>query len=324
METTRRVGLERRRWLQLALAAIWILDGMLQFQPFMFTTGFAKMFVGMSGGGNPGWMIASNHWAWTVVARNPVLTNTAFATLQVGLGLSIAWRRTLRFGLVVSALWAMIIWWFGEDLGGLLAGTANILSGAPGAALLYAILALLLWPTDRANARDFVASRPVGSRVAKTIWLVPWLGLAALNLQPANLQPESVRSTIEGADAGQAAWLRLLITATAELTGHHGIAVNLVGGAFLALIGIGIFLPLRWHRLTIIAALVASALVWLIGQALGALVGGEATDPNSAPLLAIIALAYWPRSCDTPGLSRGARGGRSANTTTAAARPAAS
>jgi hypothetical protein len=53
-------------------------------------------------------------------------------------------------------------------------------------------------------------------------------------------------------------------------------------------------LPARWTRITVIAALIVSAFIWVIGQALGAVVGGQSTDVNSGPLLAIIALAYWP------------------------------
>jgi hypothetical protein len=294
-----RIVIDRRRWLQLVLAAAWIVDGLLQFQPFMFTGGFAKMFIGIGGGGNPGWIAGSIRGAWTIVANNPVLTNTAFATLQVLLGVAIIWRRTLTLGLVVSILWSLIVWWFGEDLGGLLSGDANALTGAPGAVLLYAVLALLLWPTGRDTSHTFVAARPIGPRPAKVVWLVLWMGLAALNLRPANLQPNSVRSAVSGIGDGQPAWLSALINGFADLSAHNGVTLTLIGAVIMALIGVGILLPVRWARLTIVAALIASAFIWLIGQALGALFGGESTDVNSGPLLAIIALAYWPTRSHT-------------------------
>jgi hypothetical protein len=41
-----------RRWLQLALAAIWLLDAILQLQSFMFTEGFGQLLAATAAG-NP-------------------------------------------------------------------------------------------------------------------------------------------------------------------------------------------------------------------------------------------------------------------------------
>ena len=37
-----------------------------------------------------------------------------------------------------------------------------------------------------------------------------------------------------------------------------------------------------------------AAVIWVIGQAFGMILTGSATDPNSGPLLALLAMAYWP------------------------------
>jgi hypothetical protein len=289
---------DRRRWLQRALAIVWIIDGLLQLQPFMFTGGFARMFVGIRGGGNPGWIIASIHSAWAIVAANPILANVGFAALQLGIGLAILWRPTLRIGLSVSIGWSVLVWWFGEDLGGLLAGNANALAGAPGAALLYGVLAALLWPPRQQHAHSFVAAGHVAPRSAKVIWLILWVGLAALNLQPANLGPTSVRSAVSGVAGDQPAWIAALVNGFGRLSTHDGFALTMAGAVLMALVGVGIFLPARWTRVTIVGALLTSAFIWLLGEALGALFGGHATDVNSGPLLAIIAIAYWPARLD--------------------------
>jgi hypothetical protein len=39
---------------------------------------------------------------------------------------------------------------------------------------------------------------------------------------------------------------------------------------------------------------VVSLIIWLVGQDLGEILAKDATDVNSGPLLALIALAYWP------------------------------
>ena len=43
----------RRRALQLALAALWLLDAVLQYQSFMFSQGFPRMLAATAAG-NPG------------------------------------------------------------------------------------------------------------------------------------------------------------------------------------------------------------------------------------------------------------------------------
>jgi len=71
-----------------------------------------------------------------------VLINTIFATIQLLIGLGIAFRPTVRLALAVSIAWSIGVWWFGEGLGGVLSGTASPLNGAPGAVIIYALLAV--------------------------------------------------------------------------------------------------------------------------------------------------------------------------------------
>jgi hypothetical protein len=39
---------------------------------------------------------------------------------------------------------------------------------------------------------------------------------------------------------------------------------------------------------------VVAVVIWVFGEAFGAIMTGGATDPSSGPLLALLALAYWP------------------------------
>ena len=144
----RPAALDQRRRLQLALGVIWLLDGMLQFQPFMFGKGFSQMLAGTAPG-NPAVIARPVLWSAAIEGRHPSLLNAIFGVLQVLLGLGIAWRPTVKPALAASVAWALAVWWLGEGLGGLLAGTASPVNGAPGAVLLYALLAVLLWPADR-------------------------------------------------------------------------------------------------------------------------------------------------------------------------------
>ena len=129
-----RPPLDARRALQLALASIWLLDGVLQYQGFMFTNG-ANGFSGMLAGtaaGNPAIIAKPITWDANLVDHHIVLLNAIFATIQLLLGLGIAFRPTVRLALAVSIAWSLGVWWFGEGLGGVLNGGAAPFNGAPG------------------------------------------------------------------------------------------------------------------------------------------------------------------------------------------------
>ena len=134
-----------RRVLQLGLAAIWLLDGVLQYQSSMFTKAFVQMIGGTSAG-NPGVVAGPINWNATLVEHHLALVNAIFATIQLLIGLGIAWRPTVRPALAASVVWSLGVWWFGEGLGGVLSGAASPVNGAPGAVIIYALLAVLLWP----------------------------------------------------------------------------------------------------------------------------------------------------------------------------------
>jgi hypothetical protein len=40
--------------------------------------------------------------------------------------------------------------------------------------------------------------------------------------------------------------------------------------------------------------IVAALSIWAVGENFGGILTGQATDPNTGPLLALAALAFWP------------------------------
>lgn len=283
---------ETRRLLQLALAAVWLLDGLLQLQPFMFTKAFATQIIDPTVSGNPQAVAHSITWSAGIIAHHPVGTNAAFAAIQLLLGLGIACRPTVRAALAASVGWALAVWWFGEGLGGVLTGAASPLSGAPGGVVLYALLAVLLWPTDRQG--PFPAARPVGVPAARALWLLLWGSLAFFALQSANTGPQDMNTMIAGMAQGQPDWLGAIIKHSAALVAHRGLAASVVLAGVLGLVAVAVLLPRRLWRVLIVVALVLAAVIWVVGEALGGVFGRQGTDPNSGPLLALVALAYWP------------------------------
>jgi hypothetical protein len=281
----------------LALAAVWLWDGLLQLQPFMFTKAFATQIIDPTAQGNPSAVAHSITWAAGIIGHHPVGTNAAFAAVQVLLGLGIACRPTVRAALAASVGWSLAVWWFGEGLGGVLTGGASPLSGAPGGVVLYALLAVLLWPTD--GQGPFAAARPVGVAAARGLWLLLWGSLAYFTLQSANTGPQDMSTMITAMTGGQPVWLGSIMKHSASLVAHHGLAASIVLALALALVAVAVLLPRPMWRGLIVLALVVSAVIWVVGEALGGVFGGQGTDPNTGPLLALIALAYWPAAQPT-------------------------
>jgi hypothetical protein len=288
---------DARRMLQLGLAALWLLDGVLQYQSFMYTRAFTQMIGGTSDG-NPGVVAHSISWNAALVQHHLVLLNTLFATIQLLLGVGIAYRPTVRLALAASIAWSLGVWWFGEGLGGVLTGAASPLNGAPGAVILYALLAVLLWPAGRVAApgapAPFVAARAVGANVARGLWVVLWGSLAYVALAPANRAPAALHDMVAKMADGEPGWLAALDKHAASLLGHSGLAASIALAVALAVIALGVFLPPPAARATLILAIVVAAVIWVAGEAFGGILTGGGTDPNSGPLLALLALAYWP------------------------------
>jgi len=285
---------DARRALQLGLAAAWLLDAILQYQSWMFTKAFGQMLAA-SAAGNPAIIARPITWSAGIIEHHPVPANAAFATIQLLLALGIAWRPTLKPALAASIAWALAVWWLGEGLGEVLNSAASPVSGAPGAVIIYALLAVLLWPADRGGTpAPFVAARAVGARAGRALWLVLWASMAYFSLTPSNRAPQALHDMISGMADGAPGWLAGLDNGAAGLVAHQGLAASVVLAVVLAVIGIGVFLPPRAARATLVAAVIVSALIWVFGQALGEIFTGTGTDPGSGPLLALLALAYWP------------------------------
>jgi hypothetical protein len=303
-DQARFAALEPRRKLQLALALVWLLDGILQFQPGMFSKAFPQMLA-HSAQGNPAVLAAPITWSAGLIGHQLTVLNALFATIQVALGLGIACRASVKYALGASVAWSLGVWWFGEGFGGVLAGTASPVNGAPGAVILYALLAVLLWPanTDPANTdpadtvpgAPFVAGRAIGRRPAQALWLVLWASLAFFSLTPASRAPQAISGTISDMVAGEPSWLAWIDSHAASALAHQGLAASIVLAAAFAIIAAGIYAS---ARSVIIVALVMTVALWL-AQGLGGIFTGMGTDVESAPLLALIALAFWPSATAT-------------------------
>jgi hypothetical protein len=283
-----------QRTFQLVLATIWLLDAVLQLQPFMFTTGpngFSGMLDHLAAG-NPRWISHSITWNAANVSHHPVLTDSAFALVQFLIAFGIVWKRSLKPALALSIVWALSVWWFGEGLGNIARGGATPFGGGPGAVLLYAVLAVLLWPSDGSD-RPFVAARTVGVSAAKAIWTVVWGLLAVLAVVGSGRSPQALHDLV-AAYTGQPGWLARIDRATASMFLHHGTTAAILLAVVCAVVSVGVYFGPRFTRFTLVIGIVTFVFIWVATENFGGILAGGATDPNSGPLVIVLAVTYWP------------------------------
>jgi hypothetical protein len=278
---TRRRSITRRD-LQIALGALWLLDGALQAQPFMFTRTFATQLIAGVGQGQPGVVSGPVHLGSVVIAADPVLWNVLFAGIQLLLGVGLLVRRTARFTLAASIAWALGVWYLGEGISGMASGHASLITGAPGSALLYAVLAAAAWPR-RNNSVE-----PAASWLALA-WAVLWIGAAIFQLLPGQNSGPDVAGLLNSSAGAAPHWLARIDMSVANWANQDGrLAVTAIA-MIEYLVGIGA-LSSRTRAPALTTGLVLSIAIWVFGQDLGQLYSGQATDPNSAPLIALMAV----------------------------------
>src|SRR5207302_8242142 len=105
-----------RRGVQIALGLIWLLDGGLQFQPFMLRTSFARDVIAPLAAGQPHFVAGPVQWAASLIAAHPVAWDVPFAAVQVLIGLGLLIPRTVKLAIVASIPSSVGVWFFGEGL----------------------------------------------------------------------------------------------------------------------------------------------------------------------------------------------------------------
>jgi len=293
-----------RRGLQVALGALWLFDGLLQLQPYMFSRGFVSGILAPVNQGQPAVVAAPLHLMASLVSAHPALANSSFALTQILLGLGILTRRFNRVALSASVLWALSVWFFGEGLGGLATG-ATLLAGAPGAALLYAVIALLAWPSREGSSRE----RP--SWLALPAWCVLWLGGAVLQLIAGNNSASSLTMMMSSAQSGAPGLVARLDHHLATWRLPTYIAAGVV--ALYVLIAFWALVPGWTRQLSLGLGVVLSLTGWVLFQGLGDLTSGHATDPNTGPLIVLLAVTVvgaYPRATVRGSLDGSALEGR--------------
>ncbi len=272
---------------QTVLGLIWLLDGGLQFQAFMYTHAFPRMLV-QGAIGQPGWAHDSIIWGAKLANGDLGIYNTLFALAQVAIGVGLLYRPTVKLAITGSIVWALFVWWFGEGFGMLLTNTAAPLTGAPGGVILYAMIALVIWPGARPGARP---GGLLGVRGARVMWAGLWLLEAYLWLLQSSSSANAIHDMITAAPSGMG-WLTSVQSGFASVANGNGLLLALVLAGLSAAIGLGVGLN-RWTKDLLVLSVVLNLVYWFVGQGLGGIFAGGATDPNSGPLFILLAYVIY-------------------------------
>ena len=281
---------------------LWILDGLLQYQPQM-PLGFASGVLRGGAASSPEWVRNLVDAAASIGDRQPIILATAVIWIQVGIGV---WMLVARRGLAsrlagaASAVWALIIWVV-SGFGGVFAAGASLVIGQPGASLLYAAAGLLIaaplswWAGDLLLIR---ARRGLGVFLLAMVALqaFPGRGMWSGTIHGKVTNPISLM-TSDMASVHQLAVTAWAVRSFGDLTSNAPVLVN---GFFVAVFaGTGVLLmsgnPAQL-RLARIIGLTGAGVAWVFVENFG-LFGGLSTDPNTmVPLIGLLtSLTAAPR-----------------------------
>lgn len=276
-----------------ALGAFWIIDGLLKFQPGLANRSQETYSFAMTAMGTRAPMARAILHVGHLLVQHPILWwGIGLVELAIGIGLVAGWSTRMVLG--ASVVWALSIWVLGEGVEGISAGATSIVTGFPGAALLYALLGVLLWPTGRSAGCRIAEAGPLGQAGAKGTWAVVWLGAAMVQLRP-QVGPGALDSTLFIAAGQEPAPLAQLDRAVLGwLTFGHEIWVSAAVAALCALIVLMVVADIL-PRLALGTAVALSLAFWLVGQNLGGVLSGSGTDLGTAPPLILLAVLLWPR-----------------------------
>lgn len=297
-----------RRKIQVVLGLLWLFDGALQLQKQMFTSSFANHVISPAAIGQPLIVSGPIHFEVHVLLMHPALFDSFFALTQLLLGVLILFRRTSKIGLVGSALWALMVWYLGEGLGGLLGLHTILLMGAPGAVILYAFLAMAVLPK---KSKDTTPAFWL-----PLLWSILWVSGAIYQLLPGQNTASDISSMILNNSSSAPNWIASLdihavnlinkISHVPQTASMHMSALQMShmqtqtssGYWFIVLlfvlqllVGLLILIPGRFRITAIILGIVISLVFWVYGQSLGNYNTGVATDPQSAPLFILLGVS---------------------------------
>ena len=288
------ISSQPKRAMTFGLGILWVLDGLLQLQPRMFTQSLAVNVIANALMSLPSPLyFVSLHALIRYFMPYVALWNCGISALQLALGVTLLLgsEKSKRAALVASILWGVIVWVFGEGMGSILGptmtggvfpGTPSIMNGFPGAALVYVVIAVFILLPDKHWELDgrfsIVRDAPVLLfAVAAALQAAPlmWTTYGQASIFAANV--ENLPAQLANAT----------IVPLSTFTAAHPVLSNSIelGASVLSAFAVwGVHRRFRSYAF----ALAWLAFIWWFGLGLGGTLTGLGTDPNTAPAIALL------------------------------------
>lgn len=273
--------------IRLVLGILWIVDGVLQFQPEM-PYGFLSVVIGPSiqainnAGIERFLMIAYNTWL-----LHPFQVDALSGALQIFIGASYLSNRSakaLKYISIISIIWAIVIWIFGEGFGGIPESGVSLLTGFPGSALIYIILAVP-YVSARFNSIKFLQKYFIYS-----VSVIFFIG-AVLQLIPGNTfwtkGQLSYDIYMNINQQGENPVVYYILNHTYVYLLFRESYINMF--MFLLMLAAALLIIL-YHKAGLVLAMVFTGITWVLFQDMGIYIL-PATDPNTGlPLLLLLVI----------------------------------
>jgi len=177
-------------------------------------------------------------------------------------------------------------------MGGVFAGATPVM-GYPGAVLLYALIALLVWPPRSERPATSVAvSGPLGERAPRVLWFLLWISFVRYLLLSANRSPQGLKLSLVAMAPGEPGWEKAIDNHLASALANHGTQASIVLALACAVVAFAVFVPALLRPALVLASIVA--LAFWVAQDFGGVFTSYGTDPNTGPLLVLLAATVWP------------------------------
>ena len=285
-----------RRGLQISLGVVWLADGALQLQPFMFGRGFVNQILMPAYMGSPGWGHRPGdglHPARPArpgrlerrVRRHPAADRRCAVVAADRHGRR--WPRASRGR-----------WPCGGSARGWAACSAARPARSP--ARPGRSSCTRYWPCWPGPRR--LADRPPGPSPRAARWAAAEPGprgwhcgavpaTSSCRRRTGRPVPCTTRSRAwrPGNRAGSPAMDR----AVASTAGGHGTVISIAFAVIFVAVGLGVFWAATTRAALVLSVITALA-IWVFGENFGAILSGHGTDPNSGLLLVLLAAAFWP------------------------------
>ena len=98
-----------RKMLQRILGTLWLIDGLLQLQPEMFTMNMVNGVMKPMLEGQPGLIGTNLQWIVQVTTENLTAVNLLIAVVQIILGIWFIIGVEVEWAVIVSLVWALVV-----------------------------------------------------------------------------------------------------------------------------------------------------------------------------------------------------------------------